>query len=86
VRRAEDDRAADLRDRWLDGGGARLDVESGQGIGVQVRETSCTGTSVECTWQANGSYSKTLPLPAGTWFFVVERSPEGDFSFEIEEQ
>lgn len=60
--------------------------ESGQGIGVQVREDSCTGTSVECGWQANGVYDKTLPLPAGTWLFVVERSPEGAFSFAIEAQ
>jgi hypothetical protein len=59
---------------------------SGQGIGVQVRETSCTGTSVECGWQANGIYDKTLPLPAGTWFFVVERNPEGAFTFSIGEQ
>lgn len=58
--------------------------ESGQGIGIQVREDSCTGTSVECTWQANGSYGKTLPLPAGTWLFIVERNPAGAFSFELE--
>lgn len=60
--------------------------ESGQGIGVQVREDSCTGTSVECGWQSNGVYDKTLPLPAGTWLFVVERNPEGAFSFAVEAQ
>lgn len=60
--------------------------KSGQGIGVQVREDSCTGTSVECGWQSNGVYDKTLPLPAGTWLFVVERNPEGAFSFAVEAQ
>jgi hypothetical protein len=60
--------------------------KSGQGIGVQVREDSCTGTSVECGWQSNGIYDQTLPLPAGTWFFVVERSPEGAFSFALAAQ
>jgi hypothetical protein len=60
--------------------------QSGQGIGVQVRETSCTGTSVECGWQSNGIYDKTVPLPAGTWFVVVERSPAGPFTLAIVEQ
>lgn len=60
--------------------------ESGQGIGVQVREDSRTGTSVECGWQPTGIYAKTVPLPAGTWLFVVERRPEGSFSFELEAQ
>lgn len=60
--------------------------KSGQGIGVQVREDSCTGTSVECGWQSNGVYDKTLPLPAGTWFFVVERNPEGAFTFAASAQ
>jgi hypothetical protein len=60
--------------------------QSGQGIGVQVREGSCAGTSVECTWEPNGNYDKTLPLPAGSWLFVVERSPEGSYMFAIAEQ
>lgn len=54
---------------------------SGQGIGVQVRQDSCTGTSVGCDWSSNGVLARTYALPAGTWLFIVERNPAGLFTF-----
>lgn len=56
---------------------------SGSGIGVQVVANTCTGASVGCTFQANGVFDRTYPLPAGTWLFIVERAPAGPFSFSV---
>lgn len=56
---------------------------SGSGVGVQVRDGSCTGTSVSCDWDNGGNVKRTLDLPAGTWLFLVERSPAGRFSFAL---
>lgn len=57
--------------------------KSGSGIGVQVRQDSCTGTSVGCDWQGNGVLDRTYPLTAGTWVFVVERKAAGPFALTI---
>ena len=57
---------------------------SGQGIGVQVRQDSCTGASVGCDWSSNGVLARTYPsLPAGTWLFIVERNPAGLITFTV---
>jgi len=56
---------------------------SGQGVGVQVRADSCTGTSVACDWADNGVIDRNLALPSGTWILIVERSPAGPFGFAV---
>lgn len=57
--------------------------ESGQGVGVEVLMDSCQGTSVACEWASNGNVDRSLTLPAGSWLFVVERNPAGNFSLAV---
>jgi hypothetical protein len=62
----------------------RANDSSGQGVGVEVFMDDCNGTSLWCDWAANGIVDRTLVLPAGTWFFVLERKPAGPYDFSIE--
>ncbi len=62
----------------------RANDSSGQGVGVEVFMDDCNGTSLWCDWAANGIVDRTLVLPAGTWFFVLERKPAGPYDFAIE--
>lgn len=57
---------------------------SGQGIAMEVRSGDCTGQTAACVWQSNGVLDQMVSLDAGTWVFVLERKPAGNFSFAVQ--
>ncbi len=60
-------------------------ADSGDGISLEIRAEDCTGTLVGCVWQADGGIEQVLTLPAGSWVFIVQRSPAGSFDFSVTE-
>jgi hypothetical protein len=60
-------------------------ADSGDGISLEIRAEDCSGTLVGCVWQADGGIEQVLTLPAGSWVFIVQRSPAGSFDFSVTE-